>query len=68
MYYFPMSSEVAWLACVVDLRVMSLGGLEEAASARTRFAEFLLSISNCPAYFFVISGGEEDQLSSPTSC
>ena len=23
-----------------------------------------MSISNCPAYFFVISGGEEDQLSS----
>ena len=42
---------------------MSLGGLEEVASARTCFAEFLLSISNCPAYFFVISGGEEDQLS-----
>jgi hypothetical protein len=36
----------------------------EVAYARTRFAEFLLSISDCPAYFFVISGGEEDQPSS----
>jgi hypothetical protein len=38
----------------------------EVAYARTRFAEaeFLLSISNCQAYFFVISGGEEDQPSS----
>lgn len=33
----------------------------EVAYARTRFAEFLLSISDCQAYFFVISGGEEDQ-------